>query len=94
MKFEYGAMSSRFYLEANNKLTAYAAMLLHFVNNPNLIALYEPEEIVKYDSWLDPTARDLERVYRLFGGEDKFYQYAELNKSDIIAAYKTITQIL
>ena len=38
--YEYGAMSSKYKLEATNKLTAYATMILHdlhngFVTRPN-----------------------------------------------------------
>ena len=94
MKFEYGAMSSRFCITADNKLTAYSAMAIHFNNNANLIALYEPEEVVKFDSWFDPTSKNIDRFFNLFGGEDKFHQYVELNLEDIRAAYKSITQIL
>lgn len=30
MTYEYGAMSSKYSLEADNKLTAYAAMIAHY----------------------------------------------------------------
>lgn len=93
MKFEYGAMSLIFSLEADNKLTAYSAMVLQFKNNPNMINLYEPEDVVKFDSWFDPTSKNMERFFNLFGGKDRFVEYTKLNKSDIIAAYKTITRI-
>lgn len=45
--FEYGAMSSLYSLQAENKLTAYVAMCIHFGRNNHLIALYEPKELVK-----------------------------------------------
>lgn len=47
MKFKYGAVSSVYELEADNKLTAYATMCCHFDRNAHLIALYEPKEIIK-----------------------------------------------
>ena len=50
--FEFGAMSSRCRLQAENKFTAYAAMVLYFYRNPYLVALYEPEDLAKQDSWL------------------------------------------
>ena len=45
--FEFGAMSSRFRLQAENKFTAYATMILHFNSSPHLVALYEPEDLAK-----------------------------------------------
>ena len=39
--FEYGAMSSKYRLYAENKYTAYAAMCVHFQMSAHLIALYQ-----------------------------------------------------
>lgn len=93
MIFEYGAMSSRFSLEADNKYTAYAAMLLHYGRNNHLIALYEPEEVVKNDSWLNIFGKIAERLDEIYGGEGKFDDYFEAHQEDISKAYKTIRQI-
>nr|WP_319265367.1 hypothetical protein [uncultured Draconibacterium sp.] len=52
--FEYGAMSSKYQIEAENKLTAYVAMIAHYGQNNHLIAVYEPKEIIKDDGWMNP----------------------------------------
>ena len=39
MIYEYGAMSSKYSIEADNKLTAYAAMIIQFNSVPQLIAI-------------------------------------------------------
>ena len=43
MIYEYGAMSSKYSIEADNKLTAYAAMIIQFNSVPQLIAIYLPK---------------------------------------------------
>lgn len=68
-KFKYGAVSSVWELEADNKLTAYAAMCCHFDRNSHLIALYEPKEVVEGDSWLNPFGKIAKRLDEIFGGE-------------------------
>lgn len=50
MIYEYGAMSSKYSIEANNKLTAYAAMIIQFNSVPQLIAIYSPKESAENDS--------------------------------------------
>lgn len=82
MKFRYGAVSSVYELEANNKLTAY------------LIALYEPKEIVKNDSWLNPMGAIAKRLDEIFGGDGSFDRYMEEHREEIIKAYNTINQVL
>ena len=47
IRFEYGAMSSKYSLLADNKLIAYATMICHYNTANHLVALYEPNEIVK-----------------------------------------------
>lgn len=93
MKFEYGAMSSKYSLEAGNKLTAYVAMVAHFDRNAHMIALYEPNEIVKNDSWLNPFGQISERLDEIFGGKGAFDRYAEKHIEEIKKAYETIKQI-
>lgn len=88
--FEYGAMSSRYALQAKNKLTAYAAMICHFQESNHLIALYEPKEIVKDDSWLNITGEVAERIDEIFGGEGAFDEYVDQHIEEIKEAYKTI----
>lgn len=93
MTFEYGAMSSRYSLVAENKYTAYAAMLLHYGRNNHLIALYEPKEVVKTDSWLNIYGKIGSRLDEIYGGEGKFDEYFEKHEEEISEAYKTIKQI-
>lgn len=92
MIFEYGAMSSKYSIEADDKLTAYAGMVIHFGNNAMLVALYSPEEI-KQDSWLmaNPIEKRLDEV---FGGEGAFFKYLDENKDKIKAALDTIKTII
>lgn len=91
--FEYGAMSSRYSLQAESKFTAYATMVLHFKSNNHLIALYEPKEIVKNDSWLNPLGYVSERIDEIFGGKDSFDKYVDEHIEEIRKAYNTIKQI-
>lgn len=92
--FEYGAMSSRYSLEAEDKRTAYAAMILHFGRNNHLIALYEPQDIVKDDSWLNPFGQVAKRLDEIFGGEGELDKYFEEHQDEIRAAYDSIKQIV
>ena len=94
MKFRYGAVSSVYELEANNKLTAYATMCAHFNRSAHLIALYEPKEIVKNDSWLNPMGAIAKRLDEIFGGDGSFDRYMKEHQEEIIKAYNTINQIL
>ena len=94
MIFEYGAMSSRFSIEADNKFTAYAGMIFHFGRNNHLIALYEPEDIVKNDSWLNPFGYVSERLDEIYGGEGSFDKYVEEHIEEIRKAYKTIKRLI
>lgn len=92
-KYQYGAMSSKYELEAENKLTAYATMVLHFNQSAHLIAIYEPEES-KEDIWLNPTGQISERLDIIFGGKDSFDKYLEANIEAIKTCYKSIKQIV
>ena len=94
MVFEYGAMSSRYSIEADNKLTAYAAMVAHFGQANHLVALYEPKEIVKDDSWLNPFGVVAARLDEIFGGEGAFDKYFNEHLDEIKAAYHTIKQLV
>lgn len=84
MVFEYGAVSSKYSIEADNKLTAYVGMVAHFGRSAHLIALYEPKEIVKNDSWLNPfTGKISARLDEIFGGEGSFDKYVEEHSDEI-----------
>ena len=93
MKFEYGAMSSRYSIEAEDKLTAYAAMLIHFGRSNHLIALYAPKDIVKNDSWLNPFGKISARIDEIFGGEGSFDKYVEEHIPEIKKALESIEQL-
>lgn len=87
-------MSSVYEIEADNKLTAYAAMVIHFGNSAHLIALYEPKEIVQNDNWLNPMGTISERLDVIFGGEGAFDKYVDEHRDEIIKAYETINQLV
>lgn len=92
-KYEYGTMSSRFEIQAENKLTAYAVMCLHYQNNAPLVAIYEPEE-AKEDSWMSFDGKISARLDEIFGGENAFDKYLENNVDSIRACYKTIKRLV
>lgn len=90
--YEYGAMSTKFKLEAEHKLTAYATMCLHYQNNAPMMVIYSPES-AKEDSWMDPSGKIAERLDEIFGGKDSFDNYLEGHKDEIRACYKSIEKI-
>ena len=92
-QYEYGAMSSKYSLKAKNKLTAYAAMCVHYQSSAHLIAIYSPIEC-KDDSWLDPLGQISERLDEIFGGKDSFDKYFQENIEEIKEAYNSIKQIV
>lgn len=90
--YEYGSMSSKYKLEANNKLTAYATMVLHYKSSAHLIAIYEPIEC-KEDSWLNPMGQISDRLDEVFGGKDSFDKYVENNLDEIKKSYNSIERL-
>ena len=90
--FEYGAMSSKYSCEAENKLTAYCAMVLHYDRSAHLIALYTDE--CKDDNWASFDGKISARLDEIFGGPDSFDKYLEENKEAVIACYKTIKKLV
>ena len=93
MRIEYGAMSSKYSIEADNKLTAYCAMVAHFNHSAHLIAIYEPEEC-KEDSWLNPLGQISARLDEIFGGESEFDKYFVSHIEEIRRAYNSIEQLV
>lgn len=91
--FEYGAMSSKYQLEAKNKLTAYATMCVHYQSSSHLIAIYSPVKC-KEDSWLSVTGQISERLDEIFGGKDSFDKYFDEHIEEIKECYKSIKQIM
>lgn len=88
---EFGAMSSKYSVEAKDKLTAYAAIILFCGRNAALFAIYRPEECRK-DSWLfAPNLQ--ERLDEIFGG-DGFFAYIDQHTEEIKAACKTIKKLI
>ena len=96
MIFEYGAMSSKYSVEADNKLTAYAVMVYHYERSAHLIMLYSPEEIVKDDVWADFTGKISARLGEIFiaSSGQNFDQYVESHVEEFKAACKTIKQLV
>lgn len=92
MIFEYGAMSSKYSIEADDKLTAYAGMIAHFGGNAAMIALYGPENC-KEDSWLFASPLE-DRLNEVFGGGERaFFDYMDNHIEEIRAACDTIKRI-
>lgn len=88
MKFTYGAMSSVYSIEAENKLTAYAAMVIHFKDNPQIVAIYSPEES-RADMWLFATNLQ-KRLDEIYGGNGEFFKYLDSHEKEIREACNTI----
>lgn len=94
MKYEYGAMSSKYSIEADNKLTAYAAMVVQFNSAPQLVAIYSPKESAENDSWLMRTTDLQQRLDEIFGGDGEFMKYLDEHTEEIRKACKTIKQLI
>jgi len=92
--FEYGAMSSRFSCEAENKLTAYATIVYHYSVSSHLVVLYEPEEIVKNDQWIRIDGKISDRLNEIFGGEGSFDKYVDEHIEEIKACYESIKRLV
>jgi hypothetical protein len=92
--FEFGIMSSRYSCKAENKLTAYVVMCYFYGENSHMIALYEPKEIVKNDSWMCITGQVSARLDEIFGGENAFEKYIEPHIKEIKECYKSIKQLI
>lgn len=93
MIIEYGAMSSKYSIEADSKLTAYCAMVGHFDRSAHLIAIYSPEEC-RQDAWMSFTGQISDRLDEIFGGEGSFDKYFEENIEAIKSAYQSIKQLI
>ncbi|MDX5586531.1 MAG: hypothetical protein QNK20_16715 [Aureibaculum sp.] len=90
--YEYGAMSSKFQLTCNNKLTAYSAMVVHYENQINMVIVYEPKEC-KDDNWFNMGGDTEKMLDNIFGGDGAFNDYIKKYKDDIVKAYNTIKRI-
>lgn len=92
-KYTYGAMSSKYKLEADNKLTAYATIVFHYKKQPHLVVIYTPESS-KDDSWFNPCGKVADRLDEIFGGKDSFVNYLQNNIEAIRTCYKSIKKIV
>ena len=92
-KFEFVVMSSRYSVEAEDKLTAYSVMAIYYMANPQLVALYEPQEMVKNDSWLLATNVE-KRLDEVFGGEGAFLKYLDEHRTEIKECFTTLKQLI
>lgn len=92
-KYEYGAMSSKYELQAENKLTAYAAMVWHYDRSAHMIMIYSPEES-KEDVWASFDGKICARLDEIFGGEGSFDKYFEDNIQDIKKSYESIKRLV
>lgn len=90
--FEYGAMSSRYSCEAENKLTAYCAMVVHYDRSAHLVALYTEE--CKEDSWISITGQISDRLDEIFGGPGSFDKYIEDNIEAVRTCIKSIKRLI
>ena len=94
MIFEYAIMSSKYSIEAENKLTAYAAMIMHLgPASTAFITIYSPEESRKNDSWLlaYPIVKRMDEV---FGGEGSFFKYLGKHQDEINKTLDTIKRLV
>jgi hypothetical protein len=67
-------------------------MIVHFNTSSHLVALYEPKEIIKNDSWLNPFGQISERLDEIFGGS--FDKYVNEHIEEIKKCYATIIELL
>lgn len=93
MVIEFGAMSSMYSIEADDKLAAYFAICLFYQRNAHMVAIYSPEEACQ-DQWLSIDGKISARLDEIFGGENAFDLYGKANGEKIEAAYHTIKQLV
>ena len=91
--YEYGAMSSKFSLKAENKLTAYATMVFHYGRSAHLMVIYSPQS-AKEDSWTNITGQISKRLDEIFGGENSFDKYVSSHIKEIKACCASIKQLV
>lgn len=90
MVVEYGIMSNKWSVEAEDKLVCYATILIHLGGNGyNMVMLYNDE--CKNDQWAfsDDTEKRLQEIF----GEDVF-AFMDRHKDDIMKAVKTIKKLV
>lgn len=93
VKYEYGAMSSKFEVTASNKLTAYACMILHYDRSNHLVVIYSPESS-RADMWTSLVGKVAERLDEIYGGEASFDKYLGDNVDEIRESFETIKRLI
>ncbi len=91
--YEYGAMSSKFSLEAENKFTAYVTMCCHYTKSAHMLVIYSPESS-KQDQWISFDGQISERLDEIFGGPGSFDKYMDENADAIQECYDSIKRIV
>ena len=91
--YEFGIMSNKHSIKSKDKLTAYAAMVVQYMNNPNMIAIYSPEE-AKKESWMNIDGTTDKKLDAIFGGEGSFEKYLYENIDEIKACLKTVKKLV
>lgn len=90
MVVEYGIMSNKWSVEAEDKLVCYATILIHLGSNGyNMVVLYNEE--CKQDQWAFSSNIE-ERLKEIFG-EDVF-AFMDKHENEIRAAIKTIKKLV
>lgn len=90
MTVEYGIMSNKWSVEAEDKLVCYAAILIHLGSNGyNMVMLYTEE--CKNDQWAfsDNTEKRLKEIF----GEDVF-AFMDKHIDEIKKSVKTIKKLV
>lgn len=90
MVVEYGIMSNKWSVEAEDKLVCYATILIHLGSNGyNMVMLYTEE--CKNDQWAfsDNTEKRLKEIF----GEDVF-AFMDKHIDEIKKAVKTIKKLV
>ena len=90
MVVEYGIMSNKWSVEAEDKLVCYATILIHLGSNGyNMVMLYTEE--CKSDQWAfsDNTEKRLKEIF----GEDVF-AFMDKHIDEIKKAVKTIKKLV
>lgn len=92
-KYEYGAMSSKYELTANNKFTAYCAMVAHYDRSAHMLTIYSPESS-REDIWLNPFGQISDRLDEVFAEVGGFDKYFGENIPEIKKAMDSIKQLV
>ena len=93
LKIEYGAGSSKYSIECEDKFVGYCAILLHYANSPGAVVIYSPEELKK-DSWVSFSGKTDENIAVLFKKFGGFEPFIKGHITEMRTAYKTIKKLV